>query len=178
MANKIWTKTEIKAKLVSIELKTKKLQPLSENEMTWLTRGLMAIYNGQTSQEKISMTTTEDNGIGFNGVDATILTSFAEQWRSRNWLSTKQFAILAKKMVKYAGQLEKIAAAKAQPKVDDRNCFVLEASEIEAKTDDGAVIFPNGAAIAISDMTPEFRNDELVAWTAKMDGVEYIVIND
>lgn len=75
-------------------------------------RALIAIYNGQTHSEKESHTTVEDNGIGFSGVDAEILTSFAEQFLRRQFLSPKQRAILAKKMPKYAGQLWQIAVRK------------------------------------------------------------------
>ena len=72
-------------------------------------RALIAIYNGQTQQEKVSQTTVEDNGIGFTGCDAEILTSFAEQFLRRQFLSPKQRAILAKKMPKYAGQVIKMS---------------------------------------------------------------------
>lgn len=75
-------------------------------------RALIAIYNGQTFAEKDSRATVEDNGIGFSGVDAEILTSFAEQFLARQYLSPKQRAILAKKMPKYAGQLWQIAVRK------------------------------------------------------------------
>jgi predicted ribosome quality control (RQC) complex YloA/Tae2 family protein len=75
-------------------------------------RALIAIYNGQTFAEKDCRATTEDNGIGFTGVDAEILTSFAEQFLSRQYLSPKQRAILVKKMPKYAGQLWQIAVSK------------------------------------------------------------------
>lgn len=176
MSGKIWSKDEIKSKLVSIDLKVKNQEPISENDLNWLTRSLVAIYEGQTHQEKITMTTTEDNGIGFNGVDATILTSFAEQWNSRKWLSTKQIAILAKKMPKYAGQLAKIAAAKAQPKLIETN-VVAEASETPVV--DGMITFPNGASINCLDLAPEYdREGEIVAWTNIINSVQYTLIND
>lgn len=75
-------------------------------------RALIAIYNGQTKEEKDAACTEEDNGIGFSGIDAEILTSFAKQFLLRQYLSPKQRAILAKKMPKYAGQLWRIAVAK------------------------------------------------------------------
>jgi len=75
-------------------------------------RALLAIFNGQTFEEKCDGVTIEDNGIGFSGVDADILTSFAEQFLRRQFLSPKQRAILAKKMPKYAGQLWQIAVRK------------------------------------------------------------------
>jgi len=94
----LWTKEEIKAQLATSD--------------AWLLRGLMAIYNYQTSQEKSSMATTEDNGVGFNGVDAFILTKFAEDYKKYNRLSPKQMDLTRKKMLKYAGQLAKIARPK------------------------------------------------------------------
>lgn len=96
----IWTKEEIKAKLQTSD--------------AWLLRGLMAIYNYQTSQEKSAMTTQEDNGVGFNGVDAFILSKFAEDYKKYGRLSPKQLALTQRKMLKYAGQLARIAKEKSK----------------------------------------------------------------
>lgn len=90
-----WTKETIKAKLAVDD--------------RWLLRGLVAIYNKQTEDEKAVGVTAHDNGIGFNGVDAEILTSIAQQNIARGSVSPKQLAIVRKKMMKYAGQLAKIA---------------------------------------------------------------------
>ena len=95
MTDKIWTKIEIKAKL--------------EADNVWLCRGLVAIFKKQTADEQRDGQTHEDNGIGFNGVDAEILTSFAMQYVERGFLTPKQITITRKKMLKYAGQLTKIA---------------------------------------------------------------------
>ena len=94
-AVKKWTKDEIKEKLA--------------NDGRWLVRGLLAIYDRQTANEKAAGATVEDNGIGFNGADAEILSSIAMCYKTRNFISPKQLAIVQKKMVKYAGQLAKIA---------------------------------------------------------------------
>lgn len=90
-----WTKDEIRAKL--------------ESNDKWLCHGLVAIFNKQTAEEQRDGQTQEDNGIGFNGVDAEILTSFAMQFIERSFLTPKQLTITRKKMLKYAGQLTKIA---------------------------------------------------------------------
>lgn len=90
-----WTKEAIKARL--------------EKDDKWLVRGLLAIYGRQTAEEQVCGQTVEDNGIGFNGVDAEILTSFAIQFQQRGFLTAKQLEIARKKMLKYAGQLAKIA---------------------------------------------------------------------
>lgn len=92
-------------------------QKIKENDQ-WLIRGVLAIYERQTDEEQQTRETTENNGVGFNGVDSTILSSFAEQikqWENNTArrfpkpLSDKQLAIARKKMVKYAKQLANIA---------------------------------------------------------------------
>lgn len=81
---------------------------LSSND-AWLMRGVVAIYNRQTADEQSSETTSHDNGIGFNGLDAPLLSSFAKQITARGFLTPKQLTFARKKMVKYAGQLLRIA---------------------------------------------------------------------
>lgn len=95
MTDKKWTKAEIKANLAASD--------------KWLCRGLVAIFNKQTADEKVEGRTSHDNGIGFNGVDAEILTSFAMQYIERGFLTPKQIVMARKKMLKYAGQLLKIS---------------------------------------------------------------------
>lgn len=94
------TKNEIKAKV--------------STDPRWVTRAIVAIYNYQTSHEQVAERTEEHNGVGFNGADAEILSSFAKQILTGRTLSQKQLTIAFKKMPKYAGQLERIAAQKGQ----------------------------------------------------------------
>lgn len=72
-------------------------------------RAIIAIYSKQTADEQRTEETRHNNGIGFNGSDAIILSSFAKQIQRGATLSAKQMAIALKKMPKYAGQLERIA---------------------------------------------------------------------
>ncbi len=94
-AVKKWTKDEIKQKLTT--------------DTRWVIRGLLAIYDRQTADEKAVGATVEDNGVGFNGADAEILSSIAMNYKTRNFISPRQLEIVQKKMPKYAGQLAKIA---------------------------------------------------------------------
>ena len=97
MANvkRVWTMDEI-ANLI-------------QNNDTVLYRALNKLFECQTEDEKNSYDTHESNGVGFNGVDAPILTSFAEFYRQRGYLSDKQKAIARKKLVKYKRQLTNLA---------------------------------------------------------------------
>jgi len=75
----------------------------------WLARGILAIYAKQTDEEQHAETTIEDNGVGFNGVDAPFMTSIAKQLQQGRTLSPHQAAVCRKIMIKYCGQLERIA---------------------------------------------------------------------
>ena len=90
----------------------------------WVRRAILVIFEAQTASEQCSETTKENNGVGFNGTDAQILSSFAKQiiefeaGRSRflTPLSRKQMVLVRRKISKYAGQLLKAAQAKAEAK--------------------------------------------------------------
>jgi capsule polysaccharide modification protein KpsS len=96
-----WKKDEIKEKLMM-------------GDVRWIERAVIAIFNKQTENEKEVESTNMRNNVGFTGADAKILTSFAKQLlKNKNrHLSDKQMAIAKKRIVKYAGQLAKIANGK------------------------------------------------------------------
>jgi hypothetical protein len=115
MTEQKWTKETIRA-------------AMSENTVkgdAWVVKGMLAILNYQTPDEKAFGQTVEDNGVGFNGVDAEILTSFCDQasrvltsiptdkYKYSKCLSPKQMEIARKKMLKYSGQLARIANSKS-----------------------------------------------------------------
>ena len=71
----------------------------------WAQRAITVLYGFQTADEQVSGATKEHNGAGFNGTDAFILSSFAEQI-AKGWkLSTKQLAIAFRKLPKYSRQI-------------------------------------------------------------------------
>jgi hypothetical protein len=104
--SKSYTKEEIKEKLATSD--------------RWLVHGLIAVYQYQTESEKVDQMTKHENGVGFSGCDAKILTSMAEFALKRksngvpieNVLTEKQLVIVRRKMLKYAGQLYRIAENK------------------------------------------------------------------
>ena len=103
-----WTKEEIRANM-------QKPAPVGD---AWVIRGMFTILGNQTPEEQQCGQTVEDNGLGFNGVDAEILTSFCGQAQHRlsamnpkdptrysRCLTPKQLEISRKLMLKYCGQL-------------------------------------------------------------------------
>lgn len=95
-----------------MEYTKKMIREKLENDDKWLFRGVVAIYKLQTEEEKATDATKVDNGVGFNGVDAELLSSFAKQLLRKGYLNSNQKFYARKKMLKYAGQLAKIANKK------------------------------------------------------------------
>ena len=60
----------------------------------FLERALLALYDRQTDDEQRTSETREHNGVGFNGVDAPILSSMA-QWAQRRALALGRFPACA-----------------------------------------------------------------------------------
>jgi hypothetical protein len=81
----------------------------------WASRAITLLYGFQTATEQEAQATAERNGAGFNGTDAFILSSFAEQVAKGRTLSPKQLAIAHRKLPKYAKQ---VIGAVAPEKLD------------------------------------------------------------
>ena len=96
-AKKVWTEEEIK-------------NCIQTNDKA-LYGALRKLYGEQTADEQDAGETKHHNGVGFNGADSKIMSSFAEFLNRTGFLTTKQKAIARKKMVKYTKQLTKLANA-------------------------------------------------------------------
>jgi hypothetical protein len=90
-----------------------------ETNPAWALRALVVVYNEQTPTEQDYEVTAYTNGVGFTGIDAEILTSFAKQYLNKverfgrtATLSPRQMELLHKKMPKYAGQLYRLTQGK------------------------------------------------------------------
>lgn len=86
-----WTKEEIRDMLVKSDKA--------------LIKGMMTIYGYQTDEEQNAGQTVEDNGMGFNGLDAEFLTQMCLFYTNHGYLTPGQTEWVRKKMLKYAGQL-------------------------------------------------------------------------
>ena len=73
---------------------------------TTLKQVLLFLYQYQTPPEQSTEQTIEQNGSGFNHVDAEILSSFAQQILKGHELSPKQIAIMKLRLPKYHSQFE------------------------------------------------------------------------
>ena len=95
---------------MNVMVKTHIKNQLATNP-AWALRALVKIYERQTADEQCSGITKEDNGVGFSGVDANILSSFATQVLNGRNLSAKQMAIVYKKMPRYWKQVASLIPA-------------------------------------------------------------------
>ena len=75
----------------------------------WTEHAIVALFRNQTADEQCTGETRELNGVGFNGLDAPFMTSLAEWILNGRHLTPKQCAVARRKLVKYAGQLTRIA---------------------------------------------------------------------
>jgi hypothetical protein len=112
------TSTKLPVEELPTEKPTKATPPVYTTDMIrsrlkdsdqWLLRGLLAIYSKQTLDEQIQSQTRHDNMVGFNALDASFLSSLAEQYLKKGSLTTPQIKACRKAMLKYSGQLAKIA---------------------------------------------------------------------
>lgn len=67
--------------------------------------GLMVLYEKQTQDEQAFKRTRHDNGVGFSAFDSEFLTTLAQQYKTRGFLSKRQQTALMRIMPKYASQL-------------------------------------------------------------------------
>ena len=74
---------------------------------------LRKLYAEQTCEEQDLNETCEHNGVGFNGVDAPILSSMAQFLERNGFLTNKQKVIARKKLIKYNKQLTRLANIKS-----------------------------------------------------------------
>ena len=71
----------------------------------WALKALTTVHSYQTESEQLNNTTFNQNGEGFTGADAFILTQFTDQYNNKGYLSPKQMAIVYRKMPKYWKQI-------------------------------------------------------------------------
>lgn len=80
-------------------------------------QGILRLYEMQTAEERVTHSTYDANGMGFNLYDADFLSSLAERIKYSDRplgrrLSPRQLAVGRRRVMKYAGQLAGIANAR------------------------------------------------------------------
>ena len=96
---------ELKQKKITKKAKKAFIRHMLSTNDKWLVRALHRVADKQTEAEYRTEETHDHNDVGFSASDASILTSFAKQHASKNFLSEKQMLWLRKLLVKYAGQV-------------------------------------------------------------------------
>lgn len=81
------------------------LKDLLKRNNKAIERAILLLYSFQTYEERTYGHTETNNGVGFNRLDANILSSFAEQLNRGYHLTEKQIAIARPKLLKYTGQI-------------------------------------------------------------------------
>ena len=84
-------------------------QTQNMNHRTFVKKAAVALLNFQTITEQLTQNTINENGVGFNAADGKGLTWFALAAKKGLNLNDHTIEKNAKRLRKYAGQLEKIA---------------------------------------------------------------------
>lgn len=95
VAGAAWTKEQLKELLQSSDL--------------FVGKCLIKLFERQTLDEQANKGTKHLNSVGFNSVDAKILSSFASQFKVNSFLSPKQLQVARNRLNKYVGQLLDVA---------------------------------------------------------------------
>lgn len=75
------------------------------NDQKQVLQALLLLHSFQTDAEQIQKITAESNGVGFNMLDAAILTSIAEQVINSRFITKKQYDLVNVLLRKYSGQI-------------------------------------------------------------------------
>lgn len=102
-----WTKDTLKTWIKSTDVN-------NPQHRAALSRALLFLYARQTADEQSSERTSHTNGMGFGAFDAEFLSSVAKGVQKYGNMSPKQAEHVAKKLVRYAGQLLEMVNAKAE----------------------------------------------------------------
>ena len=89
----------------TVEFEKSVLKKLLATNERWAKKALMRIYAAQTSDEKDCGETLHDNGVGFNGVDAKLLTRIAKWYAEKNYIGAGYMKIVHDRIPKYADQI-------------------------------------------------------------------------
>jgi hypothetical protein len=130
------------AKVPTIKQMREFLQYKLSTSKKWTLRALEIVFGNQTiaeQGERVADPDIEDfyydddeltdsgksihkNGVGFTKVDAEILTSLWKHYKSKEFLSDKQYAILFQKMPKYHRQVLRASDQKGEREKLDKLC--------------------------------------------------------
>lgn len=94
-------------------------------------RAILAIYNLQTKEEQINQSSNSNNGIGFNKVDANILSKYAVRLKNGGCLTLEEFEKARFKVKKYWKQL--MIISKKNLEIEKQKYNVKETCKIDEK---------------------------------------------
>jgi len=102
----------LKDKKITIVMIKKYIQHKLDTNDMWMYTALTRLYDKQTFEEKVYDEVLEKNKVGFNGVDADLLSSYAKQYENKKFLTPTQKKWCRAKIKKYWEQIWNISDQK------------------------------------------------------------------
>jgi len=146
------------------------MRPVLEMTNEQLVGALIALYNCQTQEEKISHGTSEENGMGFNAFDADIMSSISEFYLSKGRLSEKQLHHVRRTIKKYQQQINFMGPAPLEIKITKAKSKTPPKRIISLFGDQIKITFPFDRAIMDQVKTISGRkwNQESKFWSCPL----------
>ena len=91
--------------MITIKARQEYVKHKLATDKSWALRGLQHIYSKQTSDEQSQGDTKYNNSVGFSGAHAEIMSSLAQQYAWRGFLTKKQLQVVFKIIPKYWKQV-------------------------------------------------------------------------
>jgi hypothetical protein len=82
------------------------IQEKLSNDLRWIERGVLVLFNRQTEDEKSQQVTRWDNGRGFNSSDSRYLTYISKYLIGGRHLSGRHLEKVSSKLPKYWKQIQ------------------------------------------------------------------------
>lgn len=101
------------------KLSSEEVQRKIQTDDSYVIGALIALYQNQTVDEQGKHCSVYPNSVGFNALDAGILTSIAKYYLNKKTLTTKQIQLVRLKLGKYAKQLSIIDFNPVETRVAD-----------------------------------------------------------
>jgi SNF2 family DNA or RNA helicase len=128
-------------------------------------RALIAIYYRQTADEANSHMTSHENGIGFNKVDAGVLTSISKWILNGKPFTDKQFALVRRILPKYSAQIH---SANIEAVYVPESCFEAPEPKEQELTGDGLLTVRDGILYFIPNVYPTSQVKGMFRWDKRV----------
>lgn len=140
---------------------------MDEDSARKIISDLITLYEMQEIDEQMAMMTTHQNGVGFNMIDASFMTSVSKQIIEKQFVTEKQLASAQPILRKYTLQLTSLAPS-TNPAIAQTRIYTPAQ---KPQRPNGILSIENGKLIFIPNVYPSVQIKETGKWTWRGKGL-------